>query len=103
MKDTPVRSAKVAREAFEAAGLSVTEWAQARGFRREHVYAVLAGRTKGRRGESHRIAVALGIKPGPTSAATRLQLGQEDLHEDLAHQWQIKQKPRLAGRGFSLT
>ena len=47
---------------FESNGLSVTEWAEERGFRREQVYAVLNGRASGRRGEAHRIALALGLK-----------------------------------------
>lgn len=51
------------RSAFEQAGVSVTDWASAHGFRRENVYAVLSGRAKGRRGQSHRIAAALGLKP----------------------------------------
>lgn len=51
------------RSAFEQAGVSVSDWAAAHGFRRENVYAVLSGRAKGRRGQSHRIAAALGLKP----------------------------------------
>jgi gp16 family phage-associated protein len=47
---------------FEANGLSITDWATARGFKREQVYAVLNGRSAGRRGTAHRIAVALGLK-----------------------------------------
>jgi gp16 family phage-associated protein len=47
---------------FEANGLSVTDWATARGFKREQVYAVLNGRSTGRRGAAHRIAVELGLK-----------------------------------------
>jgi gp16 family phage-associated protein len=50
---------------FEAHGVSVTDWAVAHGFEREAVYDVLNGRTKGRRGAAHRIAVALGIKAVP--------------------------------------
>ena len=65
------------RHAFEHAGISVSEWADCHGFRRENVYAVLAGRTRGRRGEAHRIALALGLKPEANSGAAetlRLQL-----------------------------
>lgn len=61
--------------AFEAQGLSVTEWAAAHGFRREDVYAVLGGRTRGRRGEAHRIAVALGIKPSVECSLMDSQAG----------------------------
>jgi gp16 family phage-associated protein len=51
-----------AKRWFEVNGLSVTDWAVAHGFKREQVYAVLNGRTAGRRGTAHRIAVALGLK-----------------------------------------
>lgn len=47
---------------FDASGTPVTSWAQANGFAPSVVYALLAGRTKGRRGEAHRAAVALGLK-----------------------------------------
>jgi len=55
------------RDWFEAKGLSISDWAAQNGFKREHVYAFLSGRTGGRRGVSHHIAVALLLKsePGP--------------------------------------
>lgn len=59
------RSLQQAREWFDIHGISVTEWAQSRGFERATVYAVLSGRTRGRRGQAHAIAVALGLKPAP--------------------------------------
>lgn len=49
---------------FEDNGVSLTDWAAERGFKRNHVYDVLNGRAAGRRGIAHRIAVALGLKPG---------------------------------------
>ncbi|CAB3736331.1 hypothetical protein LMG24238_06219 [Paraburkholderia sediminicola] len=55
-------SLEEARANFEAQGVAVTDWAEAHGFKREDVYAVLNGRTKGRRGQAHCIAVALGLK-----------------------------------------
>lgn len=58
----PSRTLAEVRYAFESSGLSISEWAQSAGFRRENVYAVLTGRSKGRRGEAHRIAAALGLK-----------------------------------------
>jgi gp16 family phage-associated protein len=59
----PVRPLEEVREEFEIAGMAVSDWAARHGFKRENVYAVLAGRSKGRRGEAHRIAQALGLKP----------------------------------------
>ncbi|WP_226463362.1 MULTISPECIES: DNA-binding protein [Hydrogenophaga] len=50
---------------FELHGLSIREWAQAQGFSERLVYAVLSGKSKGMRGESFRIAVALGLRHEP--------------------------------------
>lgn len=50
------------REWFEAEGIVVSNWAAENGFAAAHVYAVLAGRSRGRRGHAHQIAVALGLK-----------------------------------------
>lgn len=51
-----------ARHWFREHGVTMTKWSRDHGFPRDLVYAVLAGRVHGWRGESHRIAVALGIK-----------------------------------------
>ena len=51
-----------AKRWFRSNGISISEWAIARGFNRDQVYAVLGGRNIGTRGTAHRIAVALGIK-----------------------------------------
>lgn len=50
------------RDGFVQRGESIVDWAKQNQFRPEMVYAVLAGRHKGLRGEGHRIAVALGLK-----------------------------------------
>lgn len=48
-------------------GMSVRDFARTHGFSDSLVYAVLAGKNKATRGESHRIAVALGLKPAPNT------------------------------------
>lgn len=53
-----------AKKLFEMSGTSVSEWARARGFSTVLVYQVLDGQRKCRRGQSHQIAVALGLKQG---------------------------------------
>jgi len=53
------------RQRLEERGETVTDWAREHGFSREQVYAFLAGRTKGKRGISHRLAIAVGVKAGP--------------------------------------
>lgn len=72
------RAARVAavRARFEASGTVVAEWARDRGFNANMVHQVLAGRGKWKRGETHRIAVALGLKqeaapPGTTAPPRR--------------------------------
>lgn len=50
-----------------AQGKTYAEWADERGYSRRLVYEVLNGRRACRRGESHRIAVALGLKATPPS------------------------------------
>lgn len=52
------------RNEFAQRGLSISEWARTRGFSTALVYQVIAGKRKAVRGQSHRIAVALGLKDG---------------------------------------
>lgn len=53
------------RAQFEAEGISIRQWAREHGFKPRTVYAVLYGETKNKRGVSHDIAVALGLKAKP--------------------------------------
>jgi gp16 family phage-associated protein len=53
-----------ARQEFSYRGETITGWAHKHGFCPYHVRDVLRGRAKGRFGESHKIAVKLGIKDG---------------------------------------
>jgi gp16 family phage-associated protein len=53
---------QAARDRFFEHGISITEWAQEHKFDVHLVYSVLSGRSRATRGESHRIAVALGLK-----------------------------------------
>lgn len=49
-------------EEFRSTGSTAADWADANGFSRALVYAVLRGERKCLRGQSHAIAVALGLK-----------------------------------------
>lgn len=51
---------------FEKNGISIRSWAEANGFQRTDVYAVLDGRNKAKYGSGHTIAIALGMKHGVT-------------------------------------
>lgn len=52
------------KDLIEQSGVSLSEWARANGFSTGLVYQVLSGKRKCLRGQSFRIAVALGIKGG---------------------------------------
>lgn len=57
---------------FDEAGVSVAEWARVNGFSTTLVYQVLGGKRKCLRGQSHQIALALGIKKGAFMDAKQL-------------------------------
>lgn len=59
-----IRTAEQARKALDFAGVSVSSWAKANGFKPSTVTAVLRGNLTARIGESHKVAVALRLKPG---------------------------------------
>lgn len=56
---------KEVKARFEAEGVSIAAWARAHSFNPRTVYRLLSGKLEGRRGETHRIAVALGLKEEP--------------------------------------
>lgn len=60
----PVLSPAEAKAAFHARGKSLVSFARENGFCPRLVYLVLAGQRKALRGQSHAIAVRLGIKDG---------------------------------------
>lgn len=55
---------KSVRSIFAESGISIAEWARAEGFSIALVYQVIEGKRSCLRGQSHRIAVALGLKEG---------------------------------------
>lgn len=56
---------------FEAEGISIAEWARAKGFDAKLVYRVLNGDVKGSRGQAHKIACELGLKREPETLQFR--------------------------------
>lgn len=60
----PIRSHQECRSLIEDAGISIAEWARENRFSCGLVYQVLEGKRRCLRGQSHRIAVALGLKAG---------------------------------------
>lgn len=65
---TRLRTPKEAREWFVANGVSVAAWARQNGFKPHTVFDLLRDKSKARRGEAHRAAVALGMKKTPKDA-----------------------------------
>lgn len=59
-----LRTPEQARAELERNGVSIAAWAMANKFNPNLVHEVLAGRKKGIRGQSHNIAVKLGLKVG---------------------------------------
>ncbi len=55
------------RKLIEDSGVSIAEWARENRFSAGLVYQILEGQRKCLRGQSHRIAVALGLKEGSTT------------------------------------
>ena len=62
------------RREFQERGLSISGWAKRHGFSQALVYQVLSGARRGVRGESHCIAVALGIKNGRSEGYEQLDM-----------------------------
>ena len=67
-QSVPNRTGAELRAEFERRGLSIAEWARAHGFSSALVYQVLTGRKRCVRGQSHQIAVLLGLKQGEISS-----------------------------------
>jgi gp16 family phage-associated protein len=61
-----LRTPQEAKEELERKGVSVSAWAVANGFNPNLVIMILSGQRKPLRGQSHNIAVKLGIKAGET-------------------------------------
>lgn len=68
-----------AKSLFEAQGLSVAEWSRSWGFKTALVYRVLRGEAKCMRGESHEIALALGIKEKNLESALHIKLKEDSI------------------------
>lgn len=62
-----------ARAQLDRAGISIAEFCRTHSLNKNLVSDLLNGRKKGRRGESHRAAVLLGIKQGEIPATTAAQ------------------------------
>lgn len=64
MKPQKTRTPQEAREYLNSLGISMAAWARKFGFNRSMVCTVLRGELQCRIGQSHNIAVSLGMKEG---------------------------------------
>lgn len=58
------------RARFYASGITISQWAESRGYARNRVYRILGGLERCRMGKSHQIAVDLGLKLDPAESYT---------------------------------
>ena len=65
MPETTAQKIAEITDQYRAAGVNWRQWADSHGFRYNTVRDVIAGRSKCLRGETYRVAVALGALPPP--------------------------------------
>lgn len=76
------RTADDVMKEFGLRGISAAEWARKNGFNPTTVYHVLRSANLPTRGQSHRIAVALGMKKGYEEQDFNLKLSQTPTQEE---------------------
>ena len=64
MSKPVLKTVQQVREDLDKQGISIAEFARTHDLDLRAVYLVLGGRNKGRRGDAHKAAVALGLKAG---------------------------------------
>lgn len=75
------RTAAEARAELRAKGISITQWAIAHKFSPNLVFEVLGGRKKCLRGQSHEIAIKLGLKDGEIVSPINIDHSQPQVAE----------------------
>lgn len=71
------RTPEQVRQEFAERGLAISAWARQMGFSPALVHQVLAGRVRCIRGQSHQIAVRLGLKQGLVGGLGDLPFNEE--------------------------
>jgi gp16 family phage-associated protein len=59
-----LRTPEEVRADLDRKGIGITQWARQHNVQARTVYDLLYGKSQGRRGEAHRVAVLLGLKDG---------------------------------------
>ncbi len=73
------------REKLARNGVSLAAWARQHGFSESLTYRVMRGH-RAKLGQSHRIAVALGLKEGTVNDVSELEFAARDMRQDAAKQ-----------------
>lgn len=68
LEGAPLRTSEQVRALFNESGVPISDWARERGFSVVLKRMVIAGKRKCLRGQSHQIAVELGMKRGKLSS-----------------------------------
>lgn len=68
VEGAPLRTSEQVRALFNESGVPISDWARERGFSVVLTRMVIAGKRKCLRGQSHQIAVELGMKRGKLSS-----------------------------------
>ena len=68
LEGAPLRTSEQVRALFNESGVPISDWARERGFSVVLTRMVIAGKRKCLRGQSHQIAVELGMKRGKLSS-----------------------------------
>lgn len=76
---TTMRTPQEVKQEFAERGLSISGWAKDRGYSQALVYQILNGSRKALRGESHKIAVELGLKTGKTGCYEDLSFNKNEV------------------------
>ncbi len=102
-RSEPVKSLAEARAEFIARGKSISEWARENGFSANLVFDILGGRKKCLRGQSHQIAVRLGIKQGIADEITNWLLNRRKNEARLGMTNASNQHVAMKGRKGEIT
>lgn len=71
-----MRTIEEIKKEFSKRGISISSWAASHGFSSGLVYQILSGKRIPQRGQSHKIAVLLGLKEGSISDINDLPFGK---------------------------
>lgn len=96
-------TAERVRAWFAGNGITISEWARLHEFQPDLVYGVLSGRLRGRRGQAHRIAVALGLKRTMTGSPCDLDSRLDLSRHEARPSWSDAEPFPDSGSGSTLT